>query len=242
MAAAGIGNRVEGLHAVRAALDAGRVRRLTIEPGRRATFADLPPGVVVEIVDDVRPVSETSAAQGVVADCEPILPQPLSALVAGASRPALVVLDHVEDPHNLGAVARSALAASASGLVVPARRTAPFGAAAFKAAAGALEHLPVAVVNSVADAVVRLEELGVWTVGLAMDGDEPLFGCPLFTEPCAIVIGGEGRGLSRLVRDRVSKLVHIPLSPEVESLNASVAAALAMFEVFRVRTSGSPPI
>jgi 23S rRNA (guanosine2251-2'-O)-methyltransferase len=214
------------------------VRRLILEPGRLAAFADIAPGVALEIVDDVRDLSETSAPQGVVAQCEPIPVQPLAALVARARRSALVVLDHIEDPHNLGAVARSALAASATGLVVPARRTAPFGAAAFKAAAGALEHLPVTVVNSVADAVARLEELGVWTVGLAMDGDEPLFGCPLFTEPTAVVIGGEGTGLSRLVRERVSKLVHIPLAPEVESLNASVAAALAMYEVWRVRQGG----
>ena len=237
MAAAGIGNRVEGLHAVAAALAAGRVRRLTIEGRRRNSFGDLLSGVAVTVVDDVRPLAETSAPQGVIADCEPIQTRPLKALVARAHRPALVVLDHVEDPHNLGAVARSALAASATGLVVPARRTAPFGAAAFKSSAGALEHLPVAIVNSVAEAVSRLEDLAVWTVGLDMDGEDPLFGCQLFTEPTAVVIGGEGGGLSRLVRERVSKLVHIPLAPEVESLNASVAAALAMYEVMRVRAS-----
>ena len=107
---------------------------------------------------------------------------------------------------------------------------------AFKAAAGALEHLPVAIVNSVADAVARLEELAVWTVGLDAGAEESVFECPLFSEAVAVVIGGEGGGLSRLVRDRVSKLVRIPMAPGVESLNASVSAALAMFEVTRVRS------
>jgi 23S rRNA (guanosine2251-2'-O)-methyltransferase len=196
-------------------------------------------GIPVSEVEDIRSMSETTAPQGVIAECEPIGLHPLKALVARTPRPALVVLDHVEDPHNLGAVARSAVAASATGLVVAARRAAPFGAAAFKAAAGALERLPVSVVNSVADAVARLEELGVWTVGLDASAEESLFGCPLFSEPVAIVIGGEGGGLGRLVRERVSKLVQIPMADGVESLNASVSAALAMYEVRRMRAT--PP-
>ncbi len=240
MAPAGIGDRVEGLHAVAAALAAGRVRRLTIERGRAlGPLLEAAQGVAVTEVDDVRALSETTAPQGVIAECEPIVPHPLKALVARAQPPSLVVLDHIEDPHNLGAVARAALAASATGLVVAARRAAPFGAAAFKAAAGALEQLPVAVVNSVADAVSRLEELSVWTVGLDAGAEESLFGCDLLSEPVAVVIGGEGGGLSHLVRERVSKLVHIPMAAGVESLNASVSAALAMYEVQRVRLSAS---
>jgi 23S rRNA (guanosine2251-2'-O)-methyltransferase len=236
VAPAGIGNRVEGIHAVAAALAAGRVRRLTVERGR--DFASLLDGanpVEVAEVDDVRDLSETTAPQGIIAECDPIRPHSLKALVARTQRSSLVVLDHVEDPHNLGAVARSAWAASATGLVVAARRAAPFGAAAFKAAAGALEYLPVSIVNSVADAVSRLEELGIWTVGLDAAAEESLFGCPLFTEPVAVVIGGEGGGLSHLVRERVSKLVHIPMADGVESLNASVSSALAMYEVRRMR-------
>jgi 23S rRNA (guanosine2251-2'-O)-methyltransferase len=192
-------------------------------------------GIEVVEVEDVRPLAETTAPQGVVAECEPIRPHDLKALVARAQRPSLVVLDHVEDPHNLGAVARSALAASATGLVVAVRRAAPFGAAAFKAAAGALEHLPVSIVNSVADAVTRLEKLNVWTVGLDASAEESLFECQLFTEPVAVVIGGEGGGMSHLVRERVSKLVRIPMADGVESLNASISAALAMYEVKRMR-------
>ena len=96
--------------------------------------------------------------------------------------------------------------------------------------------MPIAVVNSVADAIARLEELGVWTIGLEAGADESLFGLSLLSEPVAIVMGAEGSGLGRLVRDRVSKLVHIPMAPGVESLNVSVSAALAMFEVARVRS------
>jgi len=240
VARAGIGTRVEGLHAVTAALAAGRVRRLTIERGRNLdSLLAAAAGVPVTEVPDVRSLSETTAPQGVIAECEPIVAHPLKALVARAQRPSLIVLDHVEDPHNLGAVVRSAVAASATGLVVAARRAAPFGAAAFKAAAGALELLPVTVVNSVADAVTRLEELSVWTVGLDAEADESVFGCALFTEPVAVVIGGEGGGLSHLVRERVSKLVHIPMAEGVESLNASVSAALAMYEVRRMRHAAS---
>lgn len=237
VAPAGIGSRVEGVHAVAAALKAGRVRRLTIERGRNFDSLRMSAaGVPIEEVDDVRDLAETAAPQGMVADCEPIPTRSLKAMVVGGDPPSLVVLDHVEDPHNLGAVARSAVAAGSTGLVVAGRRAAPFGAAAFKAAAGALERLPVAIINSVGDAVARLEDLGVWTVGLEADAEDSLFGLPLLSEPVAIVMGAEGGGLSRLVRDRVSKLVHIPMAPGVESLNVSVSAALAMFEVARVRS------
>ncbi len=121
------------------------------------------------------------------------------------------------------------------GLVVAADRAAPLGATAFKAAAGALERLPVVVVTSVADAVRRLEDLGVWTVALDGHADRSLLGLDLLTEPVALVVGAEGAGLSRLVAERVSVLARLPLAGDVESLNASVAASLAMYELARVR-------
>jgi 23S rRNA (guanosine2251-2'-O)-methyltransferase len=146
-----------------------------------------------------------------------------------------MVLDHVEDPHNLGAVARSARAAGVPVLVVGDRRSATIGAVAFKAAAGALEYVRICEVKSIADAVSRLKKAGVWTVGLTADADDSLFGLPLLTEPVAIVAGAEGKGLSRLVEERVDVRASIPMSPGVESLNVSVASALAMFEIGRVR-------
>jgi 23S rRNA (guanosine2251-2'-O)-methyltransferase len=186
-------------------------------------------------VEDLRPVAATTAPQGVVARCRPLPESTLEELVAAATPAALLVVDHVEDPHNLGAIVRSAVAAGLPRLVVPTRRAAPLEGAAFKAAAGAFEQVQVASVSSVAAVLARLGELGVWTVGLDASGDRSLFGLELLAEPVAVVVGGEGRGLHRLVRERVDLRVRIPMAGPVESLNASVAAALAAFEVMRVR-------
>ena len=243
MAAAGYGDRVEGVHAVRATLEAGRVLRLDVER-RRVDRPPLKPivetarsaGVPVELVDDVRPLAATSAPQGVVATCRPIQSVSLDTLIGDHSPTSMIVIDHVEDTHNLGAIIRSAVAAGIPRVVVSSRRGAPMSAATFKAAAGALEHCSVAVVNSIADAVKRLSDRQVWTVGLDQDGDRSLFGLDLFTEPCAIVVGAE-TGLHRLVRERVDVVASIPMGPNVESLNASVAAALACFELSRVRST-----
>lgn len=240
MARPGIGHNVEGIHAVTAALAAGRVEALTIERGRRESLASLlatagRQGIAITEVADVRSVATTDAPQGVVARCTPIPPASLDDAVAAVSPAAVLVLDHLEDPRNIGALARSALAAGIGALVVPEHRAAPLEATAFKAAAGALEHLVVAPVSSIANAVVAMKKQGVWAVGLDADGDRPLFGLDLLAEPTAIVVGAEGEGLSRLVRERCDLVAGIPIDRRVESLNASVAASLAVFEVARVR-------
>jgi 23S rRNA (guanosine2251-2'-O)-methyltransferase len=245
MAPAGYGGSVEGVHAVAAAVAAGRVVELTVERHRagRPPIEDLvaaakEAGAKVTLADDVRPLASTTAPQGVVATCRPVKPVSIEALVEQASPASLLVVDHVEDPHNLGAIVRSAVAAGIPRLVVSARRGAPLSGAAFKAAAGALEHCSVAVIpGSVADAVRSLSKMGVWTIGLDAGGDRSLFGLELFAEPCAIVVGAEA-GLHRLVRERVDVVASIPMAGQTESLNASVAAALACFELFRVRTGG----
>jgi 23S rRNA (guanosine2251-2'-O)-methyltransferase len=241
MASAGIGADVEGFHTVAAAVDAGRVRHLFVESGRigdryrRLRDAVLAAGGEVEEVDDVRPVAVTGAPQGVVARCVPIPTVSLDDAVAATTPPALLVLDHVEDPRNVGAAARSAVAAGMGALVVSTDRAAPLEATAFKAAAGTLEALPVCRVSSIAEALRRLDRLGVWTVGLDAAAEQSLLGHELLSQPVALVIGAEGRGLSRLVAERCSLLARIPAAGEAESLNASVAASLAMFEVARVR-------
>jgi 23S rRNA (guanosine2251-2'-O)-methyltransferase len=236
----GIGAEVEGVHAVAAALAAGRVTRLLVESSRRRALSDLldlaaQHDVEISFVDDVRDLSATTAPQGVLARCRPIAAATLEEAVERSSPASLVVLDHLEDPHNVGAVARSAVAAGFTGMIVSSRRSAPLGATTFKSAAGMLEHLDLVIVSSVADALEELRRLDVWSVGLDGDGDRDLFGLPLFTEPVAIVVGAEGGGLSRLVRERCDVVARIPIDPKVESLNASVAAALAVFEVARVR-------
>ena len=244
MAPAGFGDRVEGLHAVAAAIAAHRVEELWVETSRvhQPDVAGLvalakQDGARVHAVKDVTDLAETSSPQGVVARSRPIAPKSVDELLDGP-RPALIVLDHVVDPHNVGAVARSALAAGLAGLVVADRRAAPLSAVAFKAAAGALERLPVAVVSSIADTLARLNKGGVWTVGLAAGSATQLFGLSLLSEPVALVVGEEGSGLSRLVRERCEVIASIPVAVGVDSLNASVAAALAAYEVMRVRAAG----
>jgi 23S rRNA (guanosine2251-2'-O)-methyltransferase len=189
------------------------------------------------MVPDVRAMGETDAPQGVVAECEPILPVSLDEMAGPGT--GLVVLDHVEDPHNVGAAARSALAAGMTGMVVSSRRAAPLSATAFKAAAGALEMIPVAVVGSIPEALSRLKSHDVWSVGLEADSSTSLFGLAVLTEPVAVVVGAEGSGLSELVRKRCDVLASIPMARGTESLNVSVSAALACFEVMRVRSDSS---
>lgn len=246
MAAAGIGGRVEGVQAVRAALAMRRVRVLYVERSRRDSERWLEEarlaGAAAKAVESVADLSRTDSHQGLVARARPIPFASLENLLAGDSRagaPAVLVLDRLTDPRNVGAIARSALAAGMTGMVVARRRAAPVSALAFKAAAGSLEYLPVASVSSVADAARRASAAGVWTVGLHPSARRPLFGLGLLAEPVATFVGAEGMGLSRLVTQRLDLLVSIPMAGNMTSLNAGVAAALACFEIGRVRRAGS---
>jgi 23S rRNA (guanosine2251-2'-O)-methyltransferase len=243
MAPAGYGDRVEGVHSVLAAARAGRVLKLYVERSRREALHPIIAAVSdarVTVVDDVRSVSDTDSPQGVVAHCRPISPITLEHMRAGTD--AILVLDHIEDPQNVGAIARSALAAGVGGLVISSRRQAPLSASAFKAASGALEEMPVCVVGSIPSALERLKALGCWIVGLGVEADRSLFGLDILTEPVAVVIGAEGAGLAHLTRKRCDVLASIPMDPRVESLNASVSAALASFEIMRVRDGRSRPV
>lgn len=242
MAFAGIGGSVEGLHAVTAAMAAGRVRSLTVEEHRldRPRYAALlddaaAASIEVAVTDDVRPLAETDAPQGVVAACAPIEPVSLAEAAAAAEPAAVLVFDHVEDPRNLGAAVRSGVAAGFGAVVVPRRRSAPLGATAFKAAAGTMEQVAISEVGSVPEALVRLQQLGLWRIGLDAGGDRSIFGLDLLSDPVALVVGSEGAGLSRLAAERCDVLARVPHAGAVESLNASVATALAVFEVARMR-------
>ncbi len=237
MAPAGYGTRVEGVHAVTAAVEAGRVVSLTVESKRRdrPEVARLIERVSdVRYVDDTRRIADSEAPQGLIAECSPILPVELASLAVDQA--SVLVLDHLEDPQNVGAIVRSAAAAGCTGLVISGRRSAPLSATAFKAAAGALERMPVAIVGSISEALQRLKSQNLWIVGLEGTADTSLFGLSLFTEPVAVVLGAEGAGLSRLVSKRCDMMVSIPMADGTESLNASVSAALAVFEIMRVRS------
>jgi len=242
MARAGIGDRVEGFHAVAAAVKAGRVKTLRIEQRRlnRDNYAALAhearsTGARVEYAQDVRDEARTTAPQGVVATCRPKATVTLEEAVGATDPAALLVFDHLEDQRNLGAAVRSAVAAGFRAVVVPKRRSAPIGAAAFKAAVGTLEEVNLVEVSSIPEALRSLEKLGVWRVGLDGSGERSLFGFDLLAEPVAVVVGAEGKGLHRLTTERCDAVVRIPHAGPVESLNAAVATALAVFEVARAR-------
>lgn len=159
----------------------------------------------------------------------------LLARVPGDQVPLLVALDGLTDPHNVGAIARSAEAAGAHGLLLPARRSAPVTALVEKAAAGALNHLPVAQVTNLGRALQRLSRRGLWIVALDAGGSQEVFDLELATEPLCLVVGGEGRGVSRLVGERADVRAAIPMGGRLASLNASAAAAVALFEIRRQR-------
>ena len=242
MAPPGYGARVEGIPAVEAALRAGRVRVLRVA-GRSASSPRLAGlvesarrrGAEVRIVESLKGMAVTSSPQGVLAECRPLRPALLEDLVSESEPAAMMVIDHVTDPRNLGAIARSAVAAGTPRLVVPRRRGSPLTPSAFKAAAGALETARVCLVSSVPDAIRRLSRLDVWTVGLAAAAPVSLFGLELLAAPVGLVVGAEHRGLSRLAAERVDQLASIPMQPGADSLNASVAAGLALFELARMR-------
>ena len=236
---------VEGRQAVRELLRAGRRRVHEVAISESASES----GTLSEIVElasssgvPLRRVGRqqlaaraaTEAPQGVVATADPLPEVSLDQLV-GAPGAFLVVLDGVSDPHNLGAVMRSALCAGATGLVIGRHRSASVGPVATKAAAGAAEWLAVATVAGIPAALAELRSAGIWTVGLDASGPEGIWGLRVATEPIALVLGAEGGGLSRLTRQRCDLVTSIPMDGPLASLNVSAAAALACFEVARIR-------
>ncbi|MBE3572213.1 MAG: 23S rRNA (guanosine(2251)-2'-O)-methyltransferase RlmB [Moorella humiferrea] len=152
--------------------------------------------------------------------------------------PFLIMLDQVTDPHNLGAVLRSAEAAGAHGVIIPRRRAAGLTAAVARTAAGALEYLAVARVANLAQTIVKLKDSGLWAIGAEGDGEKLAFASDL-TVPLVLVFGSEGRGLSPLVRKRCDFTIRLPMRGKVNSLNIAAAAAVLMYEVVRQRYCGS---
>ncbi|MBM3771440.1 MAG: 23S rRNA (guanosine(2251)-2'-O)-methyltransferase RlmB [Acidimicrobiia bacterium] len=235
---------IYGINAVRSALHAGRVREILLidrDSGRLTELATQARSLDVPIRSVAAHALERHARggvhQGVVArvDDGPA-PVTLGDLVRGqpGNPPLIVVLDGVEDPQNLGAILRTVDAAGASGLVRQTRRSARLDGAAAKAAAGAAAHVPVVEVVNIARTLEVLKDAGVWTVGLA--GDAPKLYTDLdLTVPTALVLGAEGTGLRRLVRERCDWVVAIPMAGHVGSLNVSVAAGVALFEAVRQR-------
>lgn len=242
------GDQVEGRHAVRELLLAGTRRT------REIIFAaEMDPAQILDEISDLagegnvplREVSRnkfeamkrTDAPQGVLAFAAPLQPVELDQLARphGNMVPFLLVLDGVTDPQNLGSILRVAECAGVTGIVLPRHRAARITASVTKTAAGAIEHLPMAQVAGIPGALARLSELEVWTVGLDMVADSTVFEMRVATDPVALVLGAEGSGISRLVRERCDVVARIPLAGSLGSLNVSTAAAVACYEVVRRR-------
>ncbi len=239
---------IEGRNPVLEALKSGRpINKVLIAEGvgRAAVIAEITRlagerGAAVERVDSraLDRLSVTGRSQGVAALAAAKEYASLEELLqTGARRgepPLLLLLDGIQDPHNLGAIIRTADGAGVHGVVIPKRRSAGLTAAVARASAGAVEHVPVARAPNISDALARLSKENVWTVAIDPGGPAG------YTEidyrlPTAIVIGAEGRGVSRLVRERCDVVASIPMRGRVASLNASVSAALVMYEAMRQR-------
>ena len=235
---------IYGINPVLEALRAGRVKEVRVGDrggDRIRQVLSLAAERAVRVrrvpVDVLDRESRRGVHQGVVADIETVATYGIEDLVRDADGPALiVVLDGIEDPHNLGAILRTVDAAGAHGVVLQDRRSAALEGAAAKAAAGALAHVKIAEVVNIARAVEELKEAGVWTVGLAGEATTTIDAID-FTVSTALVLGAEGTGLRRLVRERCDHLAAIPMAGHVGSLNVSVAAGIALFEAVRQRRS-----
>lgn len=182
-------------------------------------------------------MAATDAPQGVVARAAPLAEADLEELArpGGGEPPFLLLLDGVTDPHNLGALLRTAACAGATGAVLPRHRAVHVTPTVAKAAAGAIEHLPIAVVPGMPTALATLGRAGVWTVGLDAGAAQSVFDLPLGPDPVALVLGAEGGGLSRLVRRRCDVVAGIPQRGALASLNVAAAGAVACFELARRR-------
>jgi len=239
-------NKLLGIHAVKEALEAGRaLERVVIARGkggdRVQEIVDLARSRKVAVRFEERAQLDRLAGndrhQGVIALAGVKRVETLEGLIeatAGKVSRLVVLLDGVEDPHNLGAVIRSALAAGADGVVIPERRAAGLTEVVSRASAGALEHLSVARVGNLVRAMEELKEAGYWLVGLDERAEKSYTEVD-FTGAVGIVMGGEGKGLHELTRKRCDFLVSIPTTGPVRSLNVSVAAGVVLFEAVRQR-------
>ncbi len=234
---------VFGINPVREALRAGRVDRVMIVRGsggdRLRAIVDLARERGVRIEEVERNAIDRAARggvhQGVVALADDAPSLSIDDLVrASDATPLIVVLDGVEDPQNVGAILRVADAAGATGIVRQTKHAAPLDGAAAKASAGAVAHARIADVVNVARAIEELKAANVWTVGLDASASQAYDEIDL-RQPTAIVLGAEGTGLRRLVRDRCDWLASIPMGGHVESLNVATAAAVVLFEAVRQR-------
>src|SRR5882757_11462512 len=244
-------DKLTGIHAVKEALEARRpIDRIAIAKGRQDTRVEeivqlaRKQGVPVRFEDrgQLDRLANSKDHQGVVALAAARAAASLEDILANANANGhgqlglIVLLDGVEDPHNLGAIVRTALAAGAHGVVIPERRAAGLTDTVARASAGALAHLPVAKVTNLVRTMEELKEAGYWLVGLDEQGDKNYTDVD-YTSPVGIVLGSEGQGLHELTRKRCDFVVSLPTTGPVKSLNVSVAAGVVLFEAIRQRNA-----
>lgn len=244
---------IVGRNPVREALERGErsVEKVMVAQGTggqaidRVRAAAKRAGVPVQVVPARKLEREAAGLnhQGVVAVASPIryvdVDEMLSAVAPDLDSvtrksPILLALDEIEDPHNFGAILRSAVAAGVGAVIVPERRMAPVSAATLKASAGTADRVPIARVSNLADAMLQCKERGYWVAGLDAAGESSVWEAD-WARPVVVVIGSEGRGLRKRVREVCDFLVAIPMRGPAESLNASVAAGITLFAAVRSR-------
>lgn len=245
---------IGGIHAIEALIEHApeRIIRLWAKPGAgrvdEVVAAARGSGIAVESCDEAaldRRLPDV-VHQGLVAEFTPKPPWDEHALVEQVSQadaPLVVMLDGVQDPHNLGAILRSAAACGALAVVTTKDRASGLTPAARKASAGASEWLPTAVVTNLSRTLETLKKAGLWSIGLEMSAGESMFSEAVddwLAGPVVLVVGSEGQGLRKLTAQHCDRLVHIPMPGAMESLNVSVAAAVALFSVVRARGRVNP--
>lgn len=238
---------IEGRNAVIEALKSGRtieqilLAKGDLEGAINVIFAlSKEKGIVIKEVDrrKLDAMSSTGSHQGVIAITTPYNYCELEDILASAAEkseePFIIVLDEIEDPHNLGSIIRTAEVCGAHGIVIPKRRNVGVTAAVYKSSAGAVEYVKIAKVTNINGVIETLKKKGIWVYGADMEAKEYSYQANL-KGAVALVIGSEGRGISRLTKEKCDNLIKIPMKGNVNSLNASVAAGILMYEVLKSR-------
>ena len=236
-----------GRNAVTEALKSGRgINKLWIASGdREGSVAEIAAlakerGIVVQYVEraKIEALAGGHRHQGVLAYVAPVpyaeLDDILKAAEEKGEAPFLVLLDELEDPHNLGALLRTADATGVHGILIPKRRSVSLNATVAKTSAGAVEYVPVARIGNIAQTLKKLKEKGFWVAGADMDGEKAYYEADL-SGPLVLVVGSEGRGMSRLTKEACDFIVSMPMVGRINSLNASVAGSILMYESMRQR-------
>lgn len=244
-------DRIEGRNPIMEALKSGReIDKILIAKGTeggsliKILGKAKDKGIPIQYVErqKLNEMSQSSAHQGIIALVAAYDYVHFEDIIEIANSkgkdPFILILDEIMDPHNLGSIMRTANAVGVDGIIIPKRRSVGLTATVAKSSAGAIEYVPVAKVSNIAQTIERIKEKGIWIAGADMSGAKEHYNTDL-RGPLALVIGNEGEGISRLIKEKCDFLVKLPMVGEVSSLNASVAAAVLMYEVFRQRTIGN---